>query len=355
MKFKLIITIFLMLLFTISCKRQSNQQVDESNKKHALKGLVTMGSVSDLRNGVFDVLKEAKVHQDIYSGVVIRATWGELEPLRGTFDFSPIQKALNDIASYNMAHPNHKLVSKLRISTIINPPAWVLNLANGPVEIVINQSLSYYIGLFWTPEYRDAWRELQLKLAEVYDANPLIQEVCVSSPAMATDEPFVTIFNQSTIQNLHEKGFTDEAFKLALEGTLDDYSCWKQTLIDFSFNTYRKIDSGVPLNDTLFAINLMKSFKNRYGNRAILSNHGLQENLTEGALIIYHAFQELGGAIATQTKSPDDLNDQTFRVGLNYGITEFEIWDSRDAGGYADYTMDDLYRWEEMINGNKKN
>jgi len=56
-------------------------------KKEALKGLVTMGSVNDLLCGNFDVLKEANIHPDIYSGVAIRVTWGNLEPQRGSFDF----------------------------------------------------------------------------------------------------------------------------------------------------------------------------------------------------------------------------------------------------------------------------
>jgi hypothetical protein len=350
MKNKILLLSITIILAVAGCKEQSTNPGDNNSEKQALKGLVTMGSVRDLRNDKFDVLKEANTHQDIYSGVVIRATWGKLEPQRGTFDFSSIQNALNDIKNYNNLHPNHKLGAKLRISATINPPDWILNLADGPVEVVINETLSYNIGLFWTEEYRQAWRELQVKLAEAFDADTLIREVCISSPAMATDEPFVTIFNQATIKNLHEKGFTDAAFKQALEGTLDDYSCWEKTSIDFSFNTYREIDTGVPVNDTTFAINLMKTFKNRYGKRAVLSNHGLQENLTKGALSIYRTFPELGGAIAAQTKAPKDLTDQTFRVGLSFGVSEFEIWDSRAAGGYADFNMNDLQRWKEIIN-----
>ncbi len=348
---KLFLTFFLLLFLLFGCKKQSTNPKDEPSQKHALEGLVTMGSVQDLRNGKFDVLKEANTHPGIYSGVVIRTTWSALEEQRGRFDFSSIHNALKEIEAYNTKHPKQKLGAKLRVSATINPPEWVLQLANGPVEIVLNQSQSYFIGLFWTEAYRQAWRELQQKLAEAFDTNPLLQEVCISSPAMATDEPFVTIFNPPTIQNLQNKGFTDAAFKQALEGTLDDYSCWTQTLIDFSFNVYREIDTGVPVADTTFTINLMKTFKERYGERAILSNHGLQENLSKGALPIYRTFLVLGGPIAAQTKSPDNLTDQTFKIGLSYGVSEFEIWDSRDAGGYADFDMDDLQRWKSMITG----
>jgi len=347
--YKLFLLFFAVLLCVSGCEAQNSDTGDKDVRKQALKGLVTMGSVRDLRNGKFDVLKEANTHPGIYSGVVIKTTWGKLEPQRGVFDFSSIRNALADIEKYNLMYPDHKLGAKLRVSATINTPEWALSLAGGPVEIVLKPSLSYKIALFWTQEYRQAWRELQVKLAEAFDTEPLIQEVCITSPAMATDEPFVTIFNQTTIQNLHQKGFTDEAFRQALEGTLDDYACWKHTLLDFSFNTYRKIDTGVPVNDYDFTTDLMKKFKDTYGNRAVLSNHGLQENLTKGALVIYETFRTLGGAIAVQTKSPAALTDQAFRVGLSYGVSEFEIWDSLEAGGYADFTAEDLQRWKDII------
>jgi len=59
---------------------------------------------------------------------------------------------------------------------------------------------------------------------------------------------------------------------------------------------------------------------------------------------IYNKFLELGNPIAAQTKSPNDLTDQTFRVGLSYGVSEFEIWDSIESGGPANFVIDDLMR-----------
>ncbi len=342
-------TILMITLSLFGCKK-SKDDVESKPKKQAIKGLVTMGSVRDMRNGNFDVLKIANIYPDIFSGVVIKATWGELEPQRGNFNFTVINNALSDIERYNNNHLNHKLGAKLRISTTANTPDWVLHLANGPVSIYVNSSFSYNIGLFWTTEYTEAWQELQVALAQAFDKNDLLKEVCVTSPAMATDEPLATIFNQNTIQNLQQKGFTDTAFEQALEATLDVYSCWETTPIDFSFNTHRRIDSGVPVKDEAFAVDLMRSFKNRYGDRAVLSNHGLQENLSRGALPVYQTFTELGGDISVQTKGPNDLTDQSFRIGLNYGVTEFEIWDSTAAGGYANYTLSDLQRWKDLIN-----
>jgi hypothetical protein len=349
MKIKFLLLAFIIISLFYECNQQNMNEDDNSTKKYALKGLVTMGSTKDLRNGEFNVLKEVNAHPDIYSGVVIKVTWKEIEPQRGVFDFSSIQNALLDIRNYNNTHPNNKLGAKLRVSATINPSIWVLNLADGSVEIVLNQFQSLNIGVFWTREYRQAWHELQIELSNTFDLEPLLQEVCITYPTMVTDEPFVSIFNQATIQNLQSKGFTDTAFKQALEGTIDDYSCWKKTLIDFSFNMYREIDTGVPVNNIDFTTNLMRKFKNQYKERAVLSNHGLREELTSGAKIIYQTFLELQGNISIQTKSPNDLTDESFRVGISYGVSEFEIWDSIETGGYANFNINDLKRWQNLI------
>ena len=322
--------------------------------KPPLSGLVAMGSVSDLRKGIFDVLKEVRVHPDIYSGVVIHTTWGALEPEQGKYDFSTIDKALSDITQYNKEHPLHPIFAKLRISKAINPPEWVLKLAGGPVNIVLNNGQTIQVGLYWTEEYRNAWKALQQKLASRYDDNILIREVCVNSGAMITDEPFVAIFNKATIANLKAKGYTDAAFKATLKGALDDYACWKNTPIDYSFNVLREIDSGKPVNNMDFTLSLMREFRERYGERAVLSNHGLQETLSKGAIPIYNLFAELGAPIAVQTKGPSDLTDKTIKTGLKYGVTEFEIWVSKEAGGYADYSKADLERWAQMIQSSYK-
>ncbi len=336
-------------LILLSCHKQETPATPISIQKNSIHGLVTMGSTKDLRNGNFEVLKEANVHPDIYSGVVIKTTWGDLEPQRGEFNFATIQTALHDIQTYNNEHPNHPLKAKLRISTTINTPSWVLNLANGPVDVVIDSTISYPVALFWTQQYRQAWKELQIALAQQFDTHKLIQEVCVTAPAMATDEPLATIFNQETIYNLKQKGFTDEAFKEVLEGVIEDYACWQYTYIDYSFNIHRKIDSGIQVKDTIFTKELMQKFLQTFPDRAVFSNHGLRQHLTPGAEFTFRNMKLIGQNIAAQTKSPHDLSDQTFEVGLSYGVTEFEIWDSQSAGGYAHFDTNDLLRWKSII------
>ncbi len=350
------IFVFVVLFIFTFCGYGSNSAAEpvKSNfealgYKPPLSGLVSMGSVGDLRKGEFDVLKEVRVHPDIYSGVVIHTTWGALEPERGEYNFTSIDEALSDIMQYNKTHLQHPIYAKLRISKAINPPEWVLKLAGGPVDIVSNNGQTIQVGLYWTTEYRKAWQELQQKLADRYDNNFLIREVCINSGAMITDEPFIAIFNKPTIANLHAKGYTDSAFKATLEGALDDYACWENTPLDYSFNMLREIDSGHPVNNMDFTLSLMRKFRKRYGERAVLSNHGLQENLSKGALPIYELFKELKSPIAAQTKGPSDLTDKTIETGIKYGVTEFEIWVSKEAGGYADYNQKDLERWEEII------
>jgi hypothetical protein len=112
---------------------------------------------------------------------------------------------------------------------------------------------------------------------------------------------------------------------------------------------YREIDKGYPVNNISFTLSLIDDFRVRYGKRAVISNHGLQENLSAGAIPVYNEFLKLGDPVAAQTKSPNDLTDLTFKVGLSYGVSEFEIWDSKECGGPADFNIDDLIRWNKII------
>ncbi|MEA2068122.1 MAG: beta-galactosidase, partial [Verrucomicrobiota bacterium] len=293
---------------------------ENTSIKRPLRGLATMGSSRDLRNGQFNALKEARVHPGIYSGVVICTTWGMLEPERGTYDFSSIEMALDDIRQYNKEYPESPMAGKLRISPAMNSPEWLLKLAGGPVEIILNSGRKVKIGLYWTTEYRQAWKELQQNLAERYDDHDLVREVTVNSGATITGEPFISILNKPTVVNLHAKGYTDSAFKNTLEGALEDYAPWKKTVLDFSFNVLHETDGGRRRLNMDFTLSLMKKFRMRYGDRAVIANHGLQAHLEPAAVPIYKAFLELGVPIAAQTVSQKTLTDESIQVGITAGF-----------------------------------
>ncbi len=321
-----------------------------SQVKHPLRGLATMGSSGDLRKGQFNALKEARTHPGMYSGIVILTTWGQLEPERHNYDFSTIESALDDIRQYNMDYPETPVFGKLRIYPALNSPDWLLELAGGPVEIMDNSGNRSLVGLYWTAEYRSAWRELQQMLAKRYDDHPLIREVTVNTGAVHTAEPFISLLNKDSLTNLRAKGYNDAKFKMTLEGALEDYSPWKNTVIDFTFNMFRETDSGKQVQNIDFTLFLMREFRKKFGERAVIANHGLQPQLKAAALPIYREFSRLGGPIAAQTISPDTLTDESIQLGIDFGVTLLELWDSKEAGGHSDFNQNDLERWKEMIN-----
>jgi hypothetical protein len=116
------------------------------------------------------------------------------------------------------------------------------------------------------------------------------------------------------------------------------------TAIDFPFNVFSSTDNGW-FSDVEFTTDLMREFRARYGERAVISNHGLTDPLTEGDALIYPTLRELGAPIAFQTRGPQVDFDATIKLGLEYGMTEFEVWETKEAGGRADISYDTLKRW----------
>jgi hypothetical protein len=315
-------------------------------------GLVTQGSASSTDSTWVpdNTFPEVNVHPNVYTAVVIRVQWKQLEPVQGQFNFAVIDSALNNIKKYNLAHATAPITGKLRIFCGVNVPLWVKALSGGPVSAVDpSTGITFSVGRFWSPSYRQAWTDLQTALASKYDGNALIQEVAVSSCSTLTAEPFIQPFSTGTITVLHSAGFTDTAFKAALTGALDDYAAWKLTAIDYTFNEFRATDSGKPVTDTVFAPALMQTFRLRYGNRAVVANHGLQSPGDGSANSIYSMFLNLKKPIEFQTVSPDVDWNSTIALGLSFNPTEIEIWDTKAAGGPADLTLAQLQTWASQI------
>ena len=159
-----------------------------------------------------------------------------------------------------------------------------------------------------------------------------------------TAEPFVAPLNRQSNPILRAKGFTDDLYKKAIRRALDDYRVWKLTAIDFPFNVFSSTDNGWH-SDAGFTTNLMRDFRAQYGERAVISNHGLVNPLVEGDALIYPAIKTLGAPVAFQTRGPLVDFDSAIELGREYGMTEFEVWQTKDAGGRADISYDTLRKW----------
>jgi hypothetical protein len=315
--------------------------------KPPLHGLVTMGALTPLftKGGHADnTLKEANAHPGVYSGVLILASWDELEHVEGKLDASRIDVGLDAVRAYNNKYPATPVKAKLRIFSGWNTPEWVIAKSGGAIMLE-DKDGSVPIGHFWTEAYRSSWKNLQAMLAARYDNDPLMEEVAVSSCATLTAEPFVMPLTAANLPKLHAASFSDAGFKACLMGALDDYSSWKHTAIDYTINPFRDTDSGHAVPDFAFPISVMEAFRTRYGSRGVIANHGLQATISEKQAALAAEFRKLGAPIEFQTYSPAVDWDGTVALGLKSGATEIEIWNTKDAGGPANVSYDQLKKW----------
>ena len=321
---------------------QTNQM-----EKPPIHGLVTMGALAPmfLKGGhANNLLTEANAHPGVYSGVVIQVSWDELEHVEGTLDASRIDEGLNAVRTYNKRHPETPVKAKLRVYAGWNTPDWVVLKSGGSFTMESKRG-PVVVGRFWTAAYRQAWRNLQIMLAARYDDDPLMEEVAVSSCSTMTDEPFIIALNPVNILTLHAAGFSDASYQSCLMGAIDDYSSWKRTAIDFTVNPFRDSDSGRPVNDNRFTIAILEAFRKRYGSRGVIANHGLQPAISDRQEEIASEFRKLGPPIEFQTIAPSLDWDASVALGLKYKATEIEVWNTKDVGGHANVSFDQLKEW----------
>lgn len=323
----------------------------ESVAKQPIHGLVTMGNIGALmrKGGHADnVLREANAHPEVYRGVVLLFGWDELEPTEGKLDESRIQAALDEVRAYNRKYPSTPIQAKLRIFSGWHTPDWVIAKSGGPISLS-NRQRDITIGRFWSTPYRKAWRQFQGMLAKRYDNDPLIGEVAVSSCATISAEPFVQPLSPENLTVLHAAGFNDRRFKACLLGAIRDYAGWKTTPIDYTMNPFHDTDGGSSRSDEKFVNKVMVAFRKRYGSRAVLANHGLQSPLFQRQIALYSALKKMGPPIEFQTISPHVDWPVSITLGLQYGATEIEIWNTKKVGGPAPVTYKELQQWSREM------
>ena len=340
----------------------TSSSTGSTGTKSPIVGLVTMGNEGFVSTGSAPIndLAEANAHPGVYSGVVILVTWAQLEPQQGVFDDTAIDDALNNIQSYNLRYPQTPIVGKLRVFCGLGTPTWVIQNYGG-VSITDSTGHAVTIGKFWTSQYEGLWKQLQDHLASVYDDNPLIGEVAVTSGCTLTAEPFVLPFgSQANIDALHSAGYTDAQMKAVLSNAYQDYASWQNTPLDYTFNSFLDTDSTPYTQDPNFTISVMQAFRSALGFRAVVANHALVDPVIASEVPIYQEFQNLyQQAIAInpntrsflefQTDSPTVDWPTTIAFGLTYHPSEIEIWDTTAAGGTAQITQSELQQWEQEI------
>ena len=324
--------------------------------KPALQGLVSMGDIS-FRNvdGVpNNSLTDLYARPGIFSGVVINASWAQIEPTQGVLVSTSIDQALADVRTYNAKYPNKPLGVLLRVSGANAAPDWAKSLGGAPLTID-HRGSPETIGRFWSTEYQAAWTQLQTMLAAKYDSEPLIYVVANSSCSSQTDEPFVEALDKSDQQIMHNAGFTDAAYENCLTNSLTQYQGWKTTRIEFPFSPFHLTDGTTVTPDVAFTIQVMEAWRAQLGARAVIGNHALQGPIPSDLQPIYDELKKLGPIMELQPASPNKENvDAAISTGVSTGANAIELWDSSCRNcAFTSFTLATLQGWANELAQNK--
>ena len=231
-------------LMTISIACAVGAQTVKVPIKTPIEGLVSMGAYRFVSDGgqPANTLWPLYARPGIFGGIVIVATWAELQPSSSDIAQSnTIDRALEAVREYNRIYGGAPLAVKLRVWGGFEAPPWAMTLdGQRPVTITLKDNKTRTLGHAWRPAYRKAWRDFQKMLAARYDNEPLIHEVAVTSCMTFTAEPFFIPDDQKALKQMHDAGFTSSDYRTCLKGAVEDYDGWKATRIEFPFNPFTR-------------------------------------------------------------------------------------------------------------------
>ena len=324
--------------------------------KQPIRGLISMGAYRFVGAGgePVNTLTPIEKKRGIFSGIVVVATWAQLQPTPGApiAAGNVIDQALDKIRGYNKRNPQKPLAVKLRIWGGFAAPDWAKSIGGPPINTV-HKNKNRTIGRFWSPAYRKAWANLQTQLAARYDNHPLIREVAITSCMSYTAEPFFLPVNEPLVMNpLLAAGYKGAAYRFCLSNAINDSAAWKRSRLVFPFNPLRAEPTDTPgLGDAAFTEQVMLACRDAIGVRCVFDNHDLDNNLAKPLRPIYKYMKQLGPEIEFQTACASPANyDATIRFGAYYGATGIELY--QDYGGFPFVPNWQLKRWAAMLEGN---
>jgi hypothetical protein len=340
-----------------------------STVKAQIVGLVDKGSQrSYVLREPFPTVDVAQLTPDAaaFSAIVVNETWAQLEPSPGRYTLGPLRRSLAAVSAYNRAHPAHQLLVKLRFWGGFTAPEWAKTL-NGTTPVTFDTpSATGTTGRWWTAAYRSDWSAFQHTLAATYDDDPLIGSVAVTSCATLTAEPFVQSPSLALHDTLFADGWSSTAQQACLRGAFSDYSGWKDTPIDYSFNPFVSYAAGRQAGtpDLAFMDSVMSScarLQARTGRSCILSNHAFTTVAPSGRSAptyteISALYAEHPGRtpVDLQTGPPDNFGGcQAINTALRYHAQSLELWPPAANGthfqGFSAYSVAQLTAWARAL------
>ena len=320
-------------------------------------GLVAMGSLTwNTTNPTTpppNNMAEPLAHPGVYSAAVCDLRWSDLQPVQGgPIVTTTADACLANIAAYNALYPATPMTAMFRIYTGQNAPSWAQSLNGGPMSMVENGGFS--VGLWWAASYRAAWISFQNAMAAIYNTNPLVHEIAVTSCSAHTAEPFVEPLGTTDLATLVANGYTDAQEFSCLNGTQADYAAWTKPALEYTFNSWRTTTSGAAVFNPVNTISVLVSHRLNYGSAGIIANHGLDSTIASQDQPYYAYFTSLGAPISFQyNNSAAQTNDAATcpSYGTPYNVSRLEMWDTTAAGGSATNTLAQLQACAAALGG----
>jgi len=322
--------------------------------KPPIRGLISMGAYRFVGEGGNPVNTLAPLNRKpgIFGGIVIVATWAQLQPTPGAAIGSNnvISQALAKVRAYNRRNPQKPLGVKLRIWGGFEAPDWAKSIGGAPITTVHNGK-TRTVGRFWSPAYRRAWADLQQQLAARFDKWKLIREVAITSCMSYTAEPFFIPVTEPTVMDpLLAAGFKPAAYRSCLSNAVSDYAAWTRSRLVLAVNPLRTDATPGP-GDAAFTQQVMLACRRAIGARCVFDNHDLDSNLAKPLLPIYAYMDQLGPEIEFQTLCASPAHyEATIKLGVQYGASAIELY--QDYGGFPFVSDTKLKRWAAMIEQN---
>lgn len=349
------------LAATLLCALAPDHAPAQDSIKPPVRGLISMGAYHFVGAGgqPVNTLKEIRAKPGILGGIVLVASWQQLQPVaNGPLRSAVIDNFLDQIRVYNSHHPQKPLAVKLRVWNGFMAPNWAKNIGGAPIDVIehlgAKNEKHRTLGRFWSPAYRAAYAKLQTMLAAKYDSEPLIREVSITQCMALTAEPFVVSTAQGVMNRLRAHGFTDEAYKDCLSNAVSDYSAWQQSRLVLSVNPLHLVNKPTAHNPT-FTERVMRQCRKAIGVRCVLDNHDLTvETLVPNSLApIYAAMTQLGPEIEFQTANETPANFAgTIKYGVSLGASGIELYQDFPGQGFTAIPDATLKQWASWIEAN---
>ena len=343
------------------CGAPAAVQAQVHTVKQPIHGLISMGAYHFVHAGgqPINTLKEVRAKPGILGGIVLVASWAQLQPVAGgPLVPNVIDKFLAEIRVYNSHHPEKPLAVKLRVWNGFMAPMWAKSIGGAPIQVIENMGQKNEkhrtLGRFWLPAYRAAYAKLQSMLAARYDSEPLIREVSITQCMALTAEPFVVSVEPGVMPRLRANGFTDAAYKDCLENAVSDYSGWQQSRLVLSVNPLHLVDKPSAHNPK-FTEKVMRACRAAIGSRCVFDNHDLTVAAQVPASLapIYAFMKQLGPEIEFQTYNETPANFAgTIKYGVDLGASAIELYQDFPGQGFTGVPDATLKLWSKWLDAN---